>query len=100
MIADILYWLVKIFLWVLALALSVISGVILGCFGEALLGGIGYWLGFAFGIIIFLIYMGPLLAFNDDKPLEKEYYQQNRDSSLFYFLIGIWIGSKFFGKDD
>lgn len=97
---DILYWLVKIFIWAIALAFSVIPGVIAGYFGEVLLGRIGYWLGFAIGVLIFLINMGPLLTFNDDEPPEEEHHQQRRESSLFSFLAGLWLGSKFFGKDD
>ncbi|QIB27077.1 hypothetical protein [Caloranaerobacter azorensis] len=100
MIANILYYLIKIFLWGLALFLSIIPGMIAGYIGETLLGGIGYWIGFVIGILIFLVYMKPLLAFDDDKPLEKEYYQQSYGTSLFSFLVGIWLGRKFFGKDD
>jgi len=97
---DILYLMIKLFIWAVALALSVIPGIIAGYFGELLLGKIGYWLGFAFGVIIFLINMGPLLAFNDDKPPEEEHHQQHQGPSLFSFLAGLWLGSKFFGKDD
>ncbi|WP_427338296.1 hypothetical protein [Caloranaerobacter sp. DY30410] len=74
MFDNILYYLVKIFLWGLTLSLSIIPGIIAGYIGEVLLGKIGYWLGFILGVLVFLVYMGPLLTFNDDKPSKKEYY--------------------------
>lgn len=98
---DILYLMIKLFIWAVALALSIIPGIIAGYFGELLLGKIGYWLGFAFGVIIFLVNMGPLLSFRDDKPIQKPGYKRPyRRFPLLPFLAGLWLGSEFLDNDD
>lgn len=96
-----MYWVIKFFIWAVALLFSVIPGIVLGCFVEFSFEKIGYWAGFILGALIFLLYLGPILSFNDDKPPEKEPYQPRaRGPSLFSFLAGLWLLSKLFGKDD
>lgn len=91
---DVLYWIIKLFIWAIALAFSTIPGMIMGCFGEILLGSVGYWIGFAFGVLAFLFYVGPMLAFNDDKKPQTR-NQNPRHFPLLSFLGGLWLGSKF-----
>jgi hypothetical protein len=97
---DILYILLKLFIWAVMLGLSIIPGIIAGYFGEVLLGAFGYWIGFALGVVIFLVNTASILTFRDEKPLEKtERIRPFRRFPLFSFLAGLWMGRKFLDDD-
>jgi len=82
---------IQIMIWVLAIALSIIPGVLLGSLSEALFGPWAYWIGYVIGTIAFFIAMSPIL-FLDKKIPVPEGGRSSR--SVMPFLMGMWAGSK------
>jgi hypothetical protein len=87
--------LIKLIVLGIILAFGSIFGLLVGFFGELILGPIGYWIGFFTGLLIFLIKCGPLLGFGDIENINTN----QRKTSIFSFLTGLWLGSKFFSDD-
>ncbi|NLW23720.1 MAG: hypothetical protein GXY91_00470 [Clostridia bacterium] len=58
-------WLIKLFLWTLVITFGSIFGLLIGSFGELMLGTVGYWIGFVVGLFIFIAECSPLLGLKD-----------------------------------
>jgi Kef-type K+ transport system membrane component KefB len=94
---DIFLWLTIIIVWGISCAFASILGYLTGSIFAAILGTWAYWPGFTIGFLALLHRLRPMLFFYNNK---IKINPSKPKSTLLAFVLGLWLGKEYLGKDE